>query len=127
MLKKVFLFPETKCLCEKWWHRLATVVFYFWLFSIVIFTVKVLILEPYSSCIATKYYNLSKPADLDCGSSAYNYAYSTYSSEPLANILSSAALIFIAMFVAAILPSLLYRILLFIGKGATWKDSSNVT
>jgi hypothetical protein len=127
MLKKVFVFPESNYLREKWWHRLATVIFYFCLAFIVVFTIKTLILDPYSSCITVKYFDFSKPSDLDCGTSAYNYAYSTYADEPITNILGSAAFIFIALYIAAIMPSLLYRMFLFVGKGATWRDSANVT
>jgi hypothetical protein len=94
---------------------------------IVVFTIKTLILDPYSSCITVKYFDFSKPSDLDWGTSAYNYAYSTYAGEPITSILGGAAFIFIALYIAAISPSLLYRMFLFVGKGATWRDSANVT
>lgn len=127
MVKKILLFPESNYLRGKWWHRLSTVIFWFWLALTVIFTVKTLVIHPYHSCIDTKYSNYSEPLDLDCGTNAYNYAYLTYADEPLTNIFGGAAIIFIALYIAVILPSLLYRICLFIGKGATWRDSTNNT
>lgn len=127
MLRKVFLFPESNYLCEKWWHRLSVVIFYFCLAFILVFTIKILILDPYSSCITVKYFDFIKPSDLSCGTSAYSYAYSTYADESITNIFSGSVLISIALYIAAIFPSLLYRMFLFICKGANWKDSTNVT
>ena len=125
MISHALLFPRSTYLAERWWHRFATVVFWAWLAVIAVFLYKGLILNPFSSCIRVKFAILGEPSDLDCGSNAFDYAWTNAFAESLPSIFLTGAFLVLAVYVAAILPSLAYRVVLYIAKGSRWRDPAS--
>ena len=125
MISRTLLFPRSKYLADRWWHRLATVVFWGWLATIVIYLYKALVLEPFSTCIRVKFAFPGKPNDLDCGTNAFDYAWTNATAESATSILLTGAFLLAAIYVAAILPSLVYRVVLYISKGGSWRDPAS--
>ena len=94
-----FLFPNSTYLGERWWHRLATVAFWLWLAGLVILALV----------------NLVELA-------------SSSSANPTLPDVNGIGIIAISiLYVLVILPSLLYRIVLYVAKGSAWKDPRSVT
>ena len=125
MIRRALLFPRSSYLAERWWHRLATEIFWAWIATIAVFLYKTLILDPFSSCIRVKFALPGKTIDLDCGSNALDYAWANASAESLSSILLTGAFLVVAVYVAAILPSLVYRVILYVAKGSNWRDSAS--
>lgn len=125
MIRHALLFPSSTYLADRWWHRLATVVFWAWLAAIAVYVFKALILAPFASCVRFKYSSLGELEDLDCGSNAFDYAWTNTVAEPVSSILITGLFVVAVLYVSAILPSLLYRPILYISKGRAWHDSSS--
>lgn len=125
MISRALLFPRSSYLAERWWHRLTIVIFWTWLAAILVFLYKTLILDPFSSCIRVKYALPGEPNDLDCGSNAFDYAWANASAESLSSILLTGAFLVVAVYAAAVLPSLVYRVILYIAKGSGWRDTAS--
>ena len=125
MIKRALLFPSSNYLSAHWWHRLATVVFWAWLGAIAIFLLKALVLDPYSSCVSVKYLPADGPSDLDCGAKALDYALTNAAHESFPGVLLATSIVLVFSYAAALLPSLVYRVLLFIGKGNSWRDPAS--
>ena len=122
MIKRALLFPSFSHLENNWWHRLATVVFWAWFAFIVIFLVKITVLDPFASCVSIKYSFPESPSDLDCGSNPVNYAASRVADESLPGMLLATALLSSVVFIAGLLPSIAYRMILYVAKGKSWRD-----
>ncbi len=120
MLKQFLLFPSSGYLRDKWWHRLTTVAFYAWLVVIVVWTAKALVFDPFIGCV--KFAFLSQ-SDLDCGSNAFDYAFMNIVSEPITSIIFGTVFVVLALYVVAVMPSAVYRLVLYVVKGAKWRDS----
>ena len=123
MITRALLFPSSTFLSSRWWHRLAVVVLWAWLAWLMFSLFKILVIDPHASCVAAKYGFPGAPSDLDCGSNALSYAITNASNETLQTIVVTSAIVAIIFYVAALIPSLIYRVLLYIGKGRDWKDS----
>lgn len=123
MIRRFLLFPASSYLANRWWHRLATVAFWTWLAVIAIWVWNTLILQPFSGCIRVKHSTPDDPIDLDCGSNAIDYAWTNVLAESASSIVITGAFVVAALYIAAILPSLVYRIILYIAKGGGWRDA----
>jgi hypothetical protein len=126
MVATTFLFPRSQYLNEQWWHRLATVVFWAWLVFVCVSCLNTLVLDPFSSCMQTKIQSeilLGKPSDLNCGSNAFGYAFLNFK-ETAALEAAGATVFFVSvLFLFLAIPGLFYRIVLYIAKGSSWKDT----
>ena len=127
MISRALLFPRSNYLANQWWHRLATVIFWIWLVAIVVYLYNNLIYDPFASCIQVKIALSGEPSGLNCGSNPFDYAWINISAESLPSSLLSGGILAIAIYVATILPSLAYRILLYIAKGNSWRDSDSAS
>jgi len=94
MLKSALFFPESNNLKDKWWHRLATVIFWIWS-CLVAWTLLVLI-----------YATIFDPS--------FNY---DMRSQP-----SMGFILFGGTIASAFIPGIIYRAILFISMGTSWKE-----
>lgn len=120
MIKRIFLFPMSSELSGFWWHRLATVAFWSWLAAIAIYFYKSAISDPYSSCARVKYMVLERSSELDCGNSAFGYAWKNAFAGSFSSIMFTTIFVMFAMYLAAVLPSVLYRVILYVTTGRGW-------
>lgn len=138
MIRRFFLFPQSRYLSTRWWHRLATVLFWCWIVVLPLSALKESVLDPWSDCRAlmlrmqleaTKY----DPAavswdriDEDCGRTAWERVSKDIDEDksPIAMKVGIGFVIVTLLYLALVAPVLLYRILLYIGKGSTWRDST---
>lgn len=125
MIKRTLLFPSSKYLETHWWHRLANVIFWAWLLGVIISYFKGVVIDPYTSCIDAKYSVQDGPSDLDCGSNALDYAVTYISAESFSGLVFATVISSIFIFITALLPSLVYRLILYIAIGNSWADSNN--
>ena len=116
------LFPNTEYLSNQWWHRLAKVIFWTWLAFLIVAAYKIFLLDPVTSCLQVKYASYPEPSALDCGSNAFDYAWGQLRNEPARNVLIGAAILAVIFYIVALLPSLVYRVLLYVVAGDNWKD-----
>jgi hypothetical protein len=95
MFKSKLFFPDSDYLANKWWHRLATVIFWSWLILVLVGLLAsvVSILDDYSGA----------SAGVGLG---------------LAFALCAAAVFF---------PSIVYRTVLFICLGSSWKEQRHTS
>lgn len=96
-----FLFPNSTYLKERWWHRLAIVAFWSWLVGLVIFA-------------------LGKLGELQSSSPSF-------ANPTLPDAIGFGMIAMSILYVVAILPSLLYRIVLYVAKGSAWRDPPSIT
>jgi hypothetical protein len=126
MITTAFLFPRSQYLVARWWHRFATVLFWAWFVFVLVSALNILVFEPFTSCVQIKIQSemlLDKPSNLDCGANAFGYALlNGRESSALEVIAGTAALSFIIFFALA-LPGLVYRLVLYVAKGSSWKDA----
>ena len=113
------IFPTSKYLRERWWHRLAIVVLWAWLAISALFALRWIVFDPYSACVRIKY-ALSEPSNLDCGSGPFSYLVHALSQE--SDVWASVIFLLVALMIVLFAPGLLYRIFLYVAKGSSWKD-----
>ena len=127
-MTKVLLCPRSRYLASRWWHRLATVIFWAWFVFVLGYCWNAGIVEPWSSCINTKAQSkivLGRPSDLDCGASAVSYFMQNAKGSSPSEIGFGLIFVVAALDVALATPGLLYRLVLYIAKGRTWRDAKN--
>ncbi|MXS81136.1 hypothetical protein SAMN05216317_1195 [Nitrosomonas eutropha] len=126
MISRVLLFPHSEYLAQHWWHRLAKTIFWGWFIFALGFCWKVLVADPYMSCIRTKIQSevlLNKPSDLECGRNAVDYLIANASTSSTSEIVFGSLFFVAVLYLALASPGLLYRLLLYIAKGSEWKDA----
>lgn len=121
MLMRILLFPRTAFLADKWWHRLATVMFWLWLPTVLVGAVHFVVLAPFRACIDALV-SLGAPVAGACGSNAFSYTFFNMVTDSLAFNLLNLALAFAALYLSLCLPSLGYRLVLYVVKGSSWRD-----
>lgn len=96
-MKAPLFFPTSEYLSNKWWHRLATVIFWIWLLMATASLIHAVwdIWEAYE-------YQTNENGYIDWG-------------ERFGKVVIYAASLF--------LPSVVYRVILFIGTGSAWKGT----
>jgi hypothetical protein len=96
-IKAPLFFPDSEYLADKWWHRLATVIFWICFLLVAAHLIHAVwdIWEGYD-------YQLNYDGDIDWG-------------ERFGKVVIYAASLF--------LPSIVYRVMLFIGMGSAWKGT----
>lgn len=114
-----FLFPDSPGLRTRWWHRLAVVGVWCWISYIILAFLKAVILDPHASCTAVKYSQYSD-GSLDCGN-IFSYAFRTLSESSAGEIAFTSALVIFVGYIAVLIPSLSYRVVLYIATGGAWK------
>jgi len=95
-------FPDSAYLAEKWWHRLALVIFWMWLICALAVAI-VALWEVWEAFEYARYLRASGEYY-----DAYNRA---------AEMLSMGTAFLLSVFV----PVVVYRVLLFVGVGNAWK------
>ena len=119
MIKRLLLFPTSAYLTSQWWHRLATVLFWAWGFGALIWCWNEFIYSPWASCIEFEV-RTNQPSDY-CGEIP-SYILRQAVNSSAGEIVFTTLFISIGLYLLLSAPSLLYRVLLFIGKGSTWRD-----
>jgi len=122
VIGRILLFPTSPYLRGQWWHRLATVVFWTWVLGVAIYMLKAVVINPYSACVTMKFADPGKPMDFDCGRNALDYMWKNMAATTASDLLFIWLFLIVAFYVAAILPCILYRIILYVAKGATWRN-----
>jgi hypothetical protein len=126
MITTAFLFPRSQYLVAHWWHRFATVLFWAWFVFILFSALNILVFEPFTSCVQTKIQSemlLDKPSDLDCGDNAFGYALLNARESSALEVIAGVGALALILFCALALPGLLYRLVLYVAKGSSWKDA----
>ena len=118
----VFLFPSSQYLREKWWHRFASVVLWAWVAATIFFTLKWFVFDLYYNCTDSK--TAAQLSDLACGSGPFDFLASIFVNDA-AGAGRFYFFILIAMAISLLLPGILYRVILYIAKGRSWKDHGN--
>ena len=129
-MMKVFLFPRSTYLSTHWWHRLATVIFWFWFVFVLAFCWHELIVKPFTSCIETNVQyeiHFNKPSGLDCGPNAVAYAIQDLKNSSTLEVVGGFLIFTIVLYIALAIPSLLYRLGLYIAKGDSWRNEITST
>jgi len=126
VIKRVFLFPSTSYLKTHWWHRLATVVFWIWIAGIILATLQNLIIEPWEACVSVSLDSreLGIETGLDCRSNAFAYAWRMAAGVSAGDFLIGASVLVALCYLMLIVPSLLYRVVLYVAVGSRWKASA---
>jgi len=119
MIKRYLLFPTSTYLNAQWWHRLATVLFWAWGIYVLVWCWNKLIYLPWISCIEFKV-RTNQPSDY-CGEIPV-FIFRQVADQSAGEIILSALFILVGLYLFLSAPSLLYRVLLFIGKGSSWRD-----
>lgn len=123
---KAFLFPCSTYLAARWWHRLAKVIFWVWFVFVLGYCWNVVVLTPFDSCMNLKIQMeifQREPSGLDCGTSAVSYFIrNSIDTAAPAEIGVGFIIVIAVLYLALIAPSLLYRLVLYIAKGSTWRE-----
>jgi hypothetical protein len=61
--------------------------------------------------------------EIDCGNNALDLAFTNVANESLPGVLGGGLAVMLVLYIAAILPSVLYRIVLYVAKGAAWRPA----
>lgn len=120
MIKKVLLFPSSIYLDRQWWHRFATVIFWAWLAWIAFYAFKI-VLDAFEKCIERDLLikQMSPDSSNSCRSNAFDYAFYNMTSSSLFEWM---ILLLLSGF-WILLPSVVYRIVLYVAIGTAWKNS----
>ena len=102
-LLSVLYFPDSAYLAEKWWHRLALVIFWMWL----VYALAVAI-----HALWDIWEGFSYTPHPEFGDSSYTYTYN----EAYREVTEGAAYL-----LSVFAPVVVYRVLLFVGVGNAWK------
>lgn len=102
-IKSALLFPAPPSLEGKWWHRLATAIFWFW------FSICALVVAAFSAFLIRAIAAINDPSIDPLGSDAGDPTY--------------CLIVILTWSVLTFFPSLVYRAILFIAKGNSWKDA----
>jgi hypothetical protein len=116
-------------LATQWWHRLATVVFWAWFVFVLLHAWKLLIGDPFISCVDTQILyetTLGKPSTLDCGGNAFAYLLLNLKTSSALEVGGGSILVAAVLYVVVVLPSVLYRLVLYVAKGGAWRDAKAV-
>jgi hypothetical protein len=119
MLMRILLFPRAAFLTDKWWHRLAMVMFWLWLPAVLIGALHFAVLSPFRACIDVMV-SLGAPVAGACGSNAFSYAFMP--TDSLSINLLNLAFAFAGLYLSLCMPGLSYRLALYVIKGGSWKD-----
>lgn len=125
MVMKIFLFPRSTYLIAQWWHRLATVIFWFWFVFVLGFCWHTIIAKPFTSCIETKIQTeliLKEQSTLDCGSNAISYFMQNLNESTPTEIGAGILIFTVVLYVVLLAPTLIYRLLLYVVKGGAWRN-----
>lgn len=125
MIRRALFFPSSAYLENRWWHRLALVFFWAWLIFLVGLAFNWLVAAPYDDCLHIKYIALRDGSSFDCGSNPIDYALANLASEGLASVLVGAAFSSFGLYIFALAPTVLYRLILFVAKGKAWQQDGN--
>jgi len=120
----IFLYPDSAALRERWWHRLVSVALWGWIAYLIVAVAKAAILDPHQSCMAVKYSQYSD-GTLDCGPGMLDYALSNFASTSWGDVAILTLMIAAVGYLSILIPSLVYRVALYIGTGGKWKQWSN--
>jgi hypothetical protein len=125
----MLFFPRSAYLARQWWHRLATVIFWFWFVFVLGFCWHIIFASPFTSCINTKIQTellLQVPSNLDCGSNAISYFVQNLKTSSLLEIAGGFVIFVLALYVVLLAPSLIYRLVLYVAKGSAWRDAKTI-
>ena len=100
--KSALFFPAPSSLDDKWWHRLATAIFWVW------FSICTLVVVAFSAFLIYAIAAINDPSVEQLGSDAGDPTY--------------CLIVIITWSILYFLPSLVYRAILFVTKGNSWKD-----
>ena len=123
MLKAAFLFPGSKQLADKWWHRLAGVIFWLWLAIVGCWLAFGISYGVDLSCWRGEYGDFTM-AQCDQNASAYALAY--FLSRPVFTLAVLLGRSLLLLYLALLMPGLIYRVGLFVTRGESWKDHRGV-
>lgn len=65
--------------------------------------------------------------EIDCGNNPLDLAFTNVTDESILSVLGGGLAVMLILYIFAILPSVLYRIVLYVAKGAAWRDSPSIT
>lgn len=121
---KFFLFPQSPYLSTRWWHRLATVLFWVWAVYALYFFFGEYVRDPYVQCVSIRTHMLQVLPDanpLNCGTDAFDYFSNSLHERGNGRAAFMCGLLAVMFYMALAVPGLVYRLLLYIGKGKAWK------
>jgi len=120
MVQRLLLFPSSRYLREQWWHRLAVVIACSWAAYVTLTSLRLMVFKPFSDCVDVAI-RADEASSLNCGSNAFDYAFHNIASESTFSVLVASTLLIAILYVSLIAPALVYRIFLFVAKGAAWR------
>jgi hypothetical protein len=114
-----FLFPQSSYLANYWWHRLAKVIFWVWFIFVILTSYYYFLQLPWAQCLEMNLQECRRPIN------PFEYALEGYVGNYLRYGILETSLVTIWicfwLYVSFAIPSLVYRLLLYIAKGNTWK------
>ena len=113
------MFPASKYLATRWWHRLATACFWCWFAGVLFWVYYISVVEPWKSCIE---FNARYDGKLDCSSSGISLALREAEKWSASDVIGMGLFIAVGLYALLVAPSLIYRLFLYVATGMAWRE-----